>query len=78
VNGFARAEVVSLALTGAGHNGVVALSDPWRPAGEDGEPIRFFYVVTEREATGPRVPLLPEGVRIEARLTDGSVVTLPR
>jgi hypothetical protein len=75
-HGFARAEVVSLALTGAGHNGVVALSEAWRPAGEDGEPVRFFYVVTDREASGPRVPLLPEGVRIEARLADGSVIEL--
>jgi hypothetical protein len=76
-HGFARAEVVSLALTGAGHNGVVALSEAWRPAGEDGQPVRFFYLVTNRQA-GPRVPLLPDGWRIEARLADGSVVTLPR
>jgi hypothetical protein len=78
LNGFARAEVVGLALTGAGHNGVVALSEAWRPAGEDGQPIRFFYVVMNRDAMGPQVPLLPAGVRIRARLADGSVVTLPR
>jgi hypothetical protein len=77
-HGFARADVVSLALTGAGHRGVVALSDAWRPAGEDGQPVRFFYLVTNRQA-GPRLPLLPpRGWRIRARLADGSVVTLPR
>lgn len=78
LHGFARAEVVGLALSGAGHNGVVALSEAWMPAGEEGQPVRFFYVVMNRDATGPRVPLLPAGVRIEARLADGSVVTLPR
>jgi hypothetical protein len=78
LNGFARAEVVGLALTGAGHDGVVALSEAWTPAGEDGEPMRFFYVVMKGEPTGPSVPLLPTGVRIKARLADGSVVTLPR
>jgi len=76
-HGFARADVVSLALTGAGRDGVVALSEAWRPAGEDGQPVRFFYLVTNRRA-GPRVPLLPDGWRIEARLADGSVVTLAR
>jgi hypothetical protein len=76
-NGFARAEVMGLALTGAGHHGMVALSKPWRPAGEGGEPIRFFYVVMDA-APGARWPLLPKGVEIEARLADGRVVTLPR
>ncbi len=76
-HGFARADVVSLALTGAGHSGVVVLSEAWRPAGEDGQPVRFFYLVTNRRA-GVRVPLLPEGWQIRARLADGSVVTLPR
>jgi hypothetical protein len=76
-NGFARAEVVSLRLTGAGRNGVVALSEAWTPGGQHGEPVRFFYLVTNLEA-GPRIPLLPDGWRIEARLADGSVVTLPR
>jgi hypothetical protein len=77
VHGFARAKVVSLALTGAGHSGMIALSEAWRPAGDDGQPVRFFYVVTNSQA-GPRVPLLPRGWRIRARLADGSVVTLPR
>lgn len=76
-HGFARAEVVSLALTGASGDGVVALSEAWRPAGEDGQSVRFFYLVTNREA-GPRISLLPDGWRIEARLADGSMVTLPR
>jgi hypothetical protein len=76
-NGFARAEVVSLALTGAGHHGTVALSKPWKPAGQDSEPIRFFYVVTDA-APRARWPLLPKGVEIEARLADGSVTRLPR
>jgi hypothetical protein len=77
-NGFAREEVVSLALTGAAHNGVVALSEAWRPAGKDGEPIRFFYVVMDTEPAGPRAPLLPEGLRIEALLDDGSLIEIPR
>jgi hypothetical protein len=77
-HGFARADVVSLALRGAWDNGAVALSEAWRPAGEGGEPIRFFYVVTNSPAAGPRAPLLPDGVRIEARLEDGSVIELPR
>jgi len=76
-HGFARAEVVSLRLTGASGGGVVALSEAWRPGGQHGEPVRFFYLVTNREA-GLRIPLLPDGWRIEARLADGSVVTLPR
>ena len=77
-HGFARAEVVSLELIGAGHRGVVALSEPWRPRGPDTTPIRFFYVLTKGARTGPRAPLLPEGTRIAVRLADGSVVTLPR
>ena len=77
-HGFARAEVVGLALTGARRDGVVALSEPWRPRGPDTEPIRFFYVVTKGEPTGPRAPLLPRGTRIEARLADGSVSELQR
>lgn len=77
-HGFARAEVVSLELSGAGHYGVVALSEPWRPRGPDSTPIRFFYLVMNGEPTGPRAPLLPEGVRIEARLADGSVSELQR
>jgi hypothetical protein len=75
-HGFARADVVSLALTGAGHDGVVALSEAWTPGGQHGEPVRFFYLVTNREP-GPRIPLLPDGWRLRARLADGSVVTLP-
>jgi len=77
-NGFARAEVVSLTLTGAGDHGMVALSEAWRPRGPDSTPIRFFYLVMDTETAGPRAPLLPEGLRIEARLDDGSVIELPR
>jgi hypothetical protein len=77
-HGFARADVERLTLTGSGDHGVIALSEPWRPGAQDGEPIRFFYVVTEWQATGPRAPLLPRGVRIEARLADGSVIELRR
>ena len=76
-HGFARAEVVSLTLSGAGNDGVVALSEPWRPRGRGSTPIRFFYVVMKGEPAGPRAPLLPESMRLEARLADGSVVTLP-
>jgi hypothetical protein len=77
-HGFARADVESLRLAGAGDSGVVALSEPWRPRGHDTEPIRFFYVVVVSHETGPRSPLLPEGVRIQARLADGSVSELRR
>ncbi len=76
-NGFARAEVVSLALSGRGHHGTVSLSKPWRPAGEHSEPIRFFYVVTDATPRA-RWPLLPKGMEIKARLADGSVTRLPR
>jgi hypothetical protein len=78
LNGVARAEVVSLDLIGAGDHGVVALSEAWRPGGEDSQPIRFFYVVLDVAPAGPRAPLLPESLRIEARLEDGSVTRLPR
>ncbi len=36
------------------------------------------HVVTDAEPAGPRWPLLPKGMEIEARVADGSVVTLPR
>jgi hypothetical protein len=78
LNGFARPEVVSLKLTGVGPHGVVALSDAWRPSGTDGEPIRFFYVVMDMDPAGPRAPLMPGGVQMEARLDDGSVIEIPR
>ena len=76
-HGFARADVVSMALAGARGRGLVALSEPWRPEREEGEPIRFFYVVTDIPGeVRPRTPLLPEGVRIEARLASGQVIEL--
>ena len=76
-HGFARADVVSLRLTGAGNHGAVALSEPWRPAGEGGEAIRFFYVVTDT-APGPRVPLLPRAWRSRHDSPTGAVTRLPR
>jgi hypothetical protein len=77
-HGFARADVVALTLLGAGHHGVVALSEPWKPGIDNGTQVRFFYIATDLRAQRPRMPLLPEGMRIEAWLADGSVTELRR
>lgn len=77
-HGLTRADVESLRVVGTGERAVVALSEAWRPRGPDSMPIRFFYVVTKGEPTGPGALLLPKGTRIEARLADGTVSVLQR
>ena len=73
-NGFARADVVSMSLASGGDRAVIELSKPWRPLTR-ATPIRFFYVITDAPSkVRPRSPLLPPGIRIEARLADGRVI----
>jgi hypothetical protein len=75
VVGFARADVVVISLLGSYEGTRVVLSDPWRPDPGQGEPIRFFYVISDTPpySADGESPVL-RGVRGRARLASGEVV----
>jgi hypothetical protein len=75
--GFARADVVGLALADAGAHGNVGLSEPWKPEPWAGEPIRFFYAIvpaTEAEGSNDAAPwhVLP----LKATMANGDSVEI--
>lgn len=78
VQGFARADVVTVSLEGGESSSSIALSEPWKPEPWDGEPIRFFYTLTdapEGDDPGARIPPW-SGLRIVAHLANGESVEI--
>jgi hypothetical protein len=71
--GFARESVVEIRAIASSVATTVALSEPWRPKPWRGEPIRFFYVLSDARPD-PGAGLLPPGVQLQARLANGEVV----
>jgi hypothetical protein len=76
IGGFARADVARIAVLDSQYPSRVVLSKPWSPEPWQGEAIRFFLVLIDAslERT-PGVPL-PDGLRLEARLTSGELVNV--
>jgi hypothetical protein len=69
--GFARADVAALSPIGSTGRSRVVISQPWSPEPWRGEPIRFFYLVSDRP---PQPRSLAYDLRLRARLTDGQLV----
>ena len=74
VSGFAQADVTRIRLVGTRLQNGVLLSKPWSPAPWRGEPIRFFYVLVDTRRPTDSRGLLPEGSRLQARLSNGDLV----
>lgn len=76
VQGFARADVVSVSLVDGNSSSGVGLSEPWKPEPWVGGPIRFFYTLMV-QAEGEPVDSPPgRGLRIKARLANGTSVEI--
>jgi hypothetical protein len=76
--GFARAEVVTMAVRTPAPSRVVVLSEPWRPQPWRGRPIRFFYALAEvPPGADPGDPSLGRGLRLTARLQNGQMEIEP-
>jgi hypothetical protein len=76
IHGFARADVVGVSLHDGQGIGRIELSEPWKPEPWEGEPIRFFYAFTAPGAE-PEAGVPPwGGLRIEARLANGTTANV--
>ena len=73
-SGFARADVASIAVSDPQYPSRVVLSEPWRPAPWQGQPIRFFLVLIDAPPDRARDLLFGDRPRLEARLTSGELV----
>jgi hypothetical protein len=69
--GFARADVAALSPIGSTGKSRVVISQPWSPEPWRGEPIRFFYLVSDGLPSGRT---LSADLRLRARLTNGQLV----
>ncbi len=73
-SGFARADVASIAVRDPQYPSRAVLSEPWRPAPWQGQPIRFFLVLIDAPRDRARDLLFGDRPRLEARLTSGELV----
>ena len=84
LSGFARADVASIAVRDPQYPSRAVLSEPWRPAPWQGQPIRFFLVLIDAPRDRARDLLFGVWSRLKARLTRrraggrGSVAALGR
>lgn len=77
VQGFARADVVSISPADGDGSSTVGLSEPWKPEPWAGEPIRFVYTLTTQRAGSDPAGVPPwRGLRLEAQLANGESVEI--